>query len=185
MSRLRLWTEVAAVELALAVARVLPRRGMVASEGAAGAIAGRIDRRHTTMARDNLRAAYGDAMPEAERERVLRVCWRHFGRITFDALAFPRLDRDAFDAMLDVRGIDNLREALAQGRGALVFAAHHGHWEAAAYATGRAGIPAAIIARPMDNPLLERRLVELRGRGGNAVIPKRRAVRESLRALAR
>ena len=185
MSILRQWTEATAVEVALAVARVLPRRGLLTLGGAAGALAGRIDRRHTAIARENLRAAYGDAMPEAERERLLRACWRHFGSITFDALAFPRLDRNAFDSILDVQGIDNLREALSQGRGALVFAAHHGHWEAGAYATGRAGIHAAIIARPMDNPRLDRRLVELRGGAGNTVIPKRRAVRESLRALAR
>jgi KDO2-lipid IV(A) lauroyltransferase len=185
MTRLRQWAEVAAVEVALAVARVLPRRGLLALGGVAGALAGRIDRRHTAIARENLRAAYGDAMTAAERERVLRACWRHFGRMTFDALAFSHLDRAAFDAILEVEGIDNLRDALAQGRGALVFAAHHGNWEAGAYATARSGIPAEIIARPMDNRLLDRRLMELRRGAGNTVISKRRAVRESLRALAR
>jgi KDO2-lipid IV(A) lauroyltransferase len=37
----------------------------------------------------------------------------------------------------------------------------------------------------MDNRLLDRRLMELRRGAGNTVISKRRAVRESLRALAR
>jgi Kdo2-lipid IVA lauroyltransferase/acyltransferase len=185
MNRLRQWAEVAAVELALAVARVLPRRGLLALGGLAGALAGRIDSRHTAIARENLRAAYGEAMTDAERERVLRACWRHFGRTTFDALALPHLDGAAFDEILEVDGIENLRDALAQGRGALVFAAHHGNWEAGAYATARSGVPAEIIARPMDNPILDRRLLELRRAAGNTVIPKRRAVRESLRALAR
>jgi Kdo2-lipid IVA lauroyltransferase/acyltransferase len=185
MNRLRLWTEVAAVELALAIARVLPRRGLLALGAVTGTLVGRIDRRHTAIARENLRAAYGDAMPEAERERLLRACWRHFGRITFDALAFPRLDGDAFDAMLEIEGIDNLREALASGRGALVFSAHLGHWEAGGFALRRFGIPHAVVARPLDNPVLERRLDELRGAGGTEIIPKRRAVRETMRALAR
>jgi KDO2-lipid IV(A) lauroyltransferase len=185
MTRLRQWVEVAGVEVALAVARVLPRRALLALGGVAGALAGRIDRRHTAIARENLRAAYGDAMDAAERERVLRACWRHFGRITFDALTYPSLDGAALDAILEVDGIDNLRNAMAEGRGALVFAAHHGNWEAGAYATARSGCPSEIIVRPLDNPLLDRRLVELRRRAGNAVIPKRRAVRESLRALGR
>jgi KDO2-lipid IV(A) lauroyltransferase len=185
MTRLRQWVEVAAVEVALAVARVLPRRGLLALGGVAGALAGRIDRRHTAIARENLRAAYGDAMTAAERERVLRACWRHFGRITFDALTYPSLDGAALDAILEVDGIENLRNAMAEGRGALVFAAHHGNWEAGAYATARSGCPSEIIVRPLDNPMLDRRLVELRRRAGNAVIPKRRAVRESLRALDR
>jgi len=38
--------------------------------------------------------------------------------------------------------------------------------------------------RPLDNPLLDRRLIALRGGTGNDVIPKRRAVRETMRALA-
>jgi hypothetical protein len=47
------------------------------------------------------------------------------------------------------------------------------------------GVPFAVIARPLDNPALDRRLIELRGGTGNAVIPKRRAVRETMKALAR
>ena len=50
---------------------------------------------------------------------------------------------------------------------------------------GLLGIPFAVIARPLDNPILDRRLVQLRSGAGNAVIPKRRAVRETMRALAR
>ena len=185
MNRLRLAAEAAAVEAALVLARVLPRRSLLALGSAAGALAGRIDRRRTAIARENLLAAYGDAMPEAERERVLRACWRHFGRITFDALAFPSLDRNALGSILKVEGLDYAREALARGRGALVFSAHYGHWEAGAYAMGLLGIPFAVIARPLDNPILDRRLVQLRSGAGNAVIPKRRAVRETMRALAR
>ena len=185
MNTLRRWAEAAAVEAALALARVLPRRSLLVLGGAAGALAGRIDRRHAAIARENLLAAYGDAMPANERERVLRACWRHFGRITFDALAFPRLDRSALGSILEVEGLENAREALARGKGALVFSAHYGHWEAGAYAMGLLGIPFAVIARPLDNPILDRRLVELRRGTGNAVIPKRRAVRETMRALAR
>jgi len=50
---------------------------------------------------------------------------------------------------------------------------------------GLLAVPFAVIARPLDNPVLDRRLVQLRRGTGNAVIPKRRAVRETLRALAR
>lgn len=185
MNRLRLVAEVAAVETALALARVLPRRSLLALGAAAGAFVGRVDRRHTAIARENLRAAFGDAMPEKERERVMRACWRHFGRITFDALAFPRLDDAALGAVLKVEGLDHARGALGQGRGMLVFSAHYGHWEAGAYAMGLLEVPFAVIARPLDNPVLDRRLLALRRGSGNAVIPKRRAVRETMRALAR
>jgi len=184
MNALRLAAEVAAVETALGLARVLPRRALLAVGGAVGMLAGRIDRRHAAIARDNLAAAFGAELPAKERERVLRACWRHFGQITFDALAFPRLDQKALGSIVKVVGLDHAREALALERGALVFSAHYGHWEAGAYAMGLLGIPFAVIARPLDNPVLDRRLIELRKGSGNAVIPKRRAVRETMRALA-
>jgi KDO2-lipid IV(A) lauroyltransferase len=185
MNRLRAGIEIAALETALALARVLPRSGLLTLGSAVGAVAGRLDRRHTAIARENLRAAYGSAMPEAERERVLRACWRHFGKITFDALAFPQLGKDDLGSTLKIIGIDNARAALAQGRGMLVFSAHFGHWEAGACAMGLLGIPFAVIARPLDNPALDKRLIELRRTTGNEVIPKRRAVRETMRALGR
>jgi KDO2-lipid IV(A) lauroyltransferase len=185
MNALRRSAEVAAVEAALALARILPRRALLAVGGAVGALAGRIDRRHAAIARDNLSSAFGDELAAEERERVLRACWRHFGRITFDALAFPKLDRKALGSIVKVFGLDHAREALSLGRGALVFSAHFGHWEAGAYAMGLLGIPFAVIARPLDNPVLDRRLMKLRSGSGNAVIPKRRAVRETMRALAR
>jgi len=50
---------------------------------------------------------------------------------------------------------------------------------------GLLGVPFAVIARPLDNPVLDRRLTQLRSGTGNAVIPKRRAVRETMRALGR
>lgn len=185
MNRVRAGIESAALETALALARVLPRDSLLSLGAAVGAIAGRFDRRHTTIARENLRAAFGDAMTDEERERILRACWRHFGRITFDALAFPQLDRDALGSTLKIVGEENVRAALARGRGALIFSAHFGHWEAGACAMGLLGIPFAGIARPLDNPALDKRLIELRKATGNEVIPKRRAVRETMRALGR
>ena len=184
MNALRRVTEAAAVETALALTRVLPRRAILAIGAAVGAIAGLLDRRHAAIARGNLEAALGAELPANERERVLRACWRHFGRITFDALAFPLLDRGALGSILKVEGLDHAREALSRGKGALIFSAHYGHWEAGAYAMGLLGIPFAVIARPLDNPIIDRRLIALRSGSGNTVIPKRRAVRETMRALA-
>jgi KDO2-lipid IV(A) lauroyltransferase len=185
VNRFRAGVESAAVETALALARVLPRRALLSLGANVGALAGRLDRRHAAIARDNLAAAFGDSMTEAARENVLRACWRHFGRITFDALAFPKLDRDALGSTVKVVGLENARAAFDRGRGALVFSAHYGHWEAGAYAMGLLDIPFAVIARPLDNPRLDKRLIELRRGTGNEVIPKRRAVRETMRALAR
>lgn len=182
MTAVRRWIEAAAVGVAFALARLLPRRALLAFGAAAGALAGRLDRRHTHVARENLSAAFPDA-PATERERILRACWRHFGRITLDALAFSRLTRQDVGRILVPDGEENIRDAFAAGKGVLVFSAHFGHWEAGAILMGQMGLPFAVITRPLDNPILERLLDRLRRGTGNAVIHKRRAVRETIRAL--
>jgi len=185
VNSLRRGVETAAVGAALVLAHLLPRRWLLAVGAGFGAFAGRVLPRRTAIVRENLTGAYGDSLPDSERERVMRACWRHFGRITFDALAFPQLDQASLDATIRVEGLEHAREALAHGKGMLVFSAHYGHWEAGAYAMGLLGVPFAVIARPLDNPTLDLKLIELRKGSGNAVIPKRRAVRETIRALAR
>ena len=57
--------------------------------------------------------------------------------------------------------------------------------EWAALGTGALGISSGVIARPLDNPLLDAPLTRLRTSTGNFVIAKRDAAREMLRALRR
>jgi KDO2-lipid IV(A) lauroyltransferase len=81
------------------------------------------------------------------------------------------------------RGLEHIRAAYARGRGVLLFSGHYGHWELIALMQGHLGLPLALVARPLDNPRLERLLFALRTGSGNRVIHKRRAVREMLRTL--
>ena len=184
MSRPGAFAESIAGAAALAMARVLPRRTLLALGGAAGALAGLIDRRHTAIARQNLLDAFGADMPARERERIVRACWRHFGRMALDGIAFPGLAPQATASILEVEGLDRARAALAKGHGLLIFSAHFGHWEAGIAAMRRLEVPLSVIVRPLDNPELDRRVTALRRQAGVSVIRKRSAIRESLRALA-
>ncbi|HXV77832.1 MAG TPA: lysophospholipid acyltransferase family protein, partial [Candidatus Polarisedimenticolaceae bacterium] len=154
---------------------------------ACGSLAGRLgyllDGRHRRITLDNLRAAYGDAVDERWRRRVARRCWRHFGRITFDSLSIYALPRRRLDALLSYEGLEHVREAYARGRGVLFVSGHFGHWELTALMQGYLGFPLALVARRLDNPELERILIDLRQRSGNRVIHKHDALREMLRAL--
>lgn len=185
MSRPRHVLEAAALRSLLLAARLVPRRLLLFAGARAGDAGRRLDRRHTRIARENLRRAYGDAISDAEIERVVRECWRHFGRITFDALAFPSLSAADAGKVVRIEGIENLRAAYAKKKGVLLFSGHFGHWELAGLMQGHLGFPLAVIARPLDNPLLETTLAGLRTGSGNLVVHKRNAVRETLRALSR
>ena len=75
------------------------------------------------------------------------------------------------------------RAAHAAGRGALLFTGHFGYWEINALVHALALGPMAVLARPLDNPLLNDLLERVRGRTGNSVIYRRGALRRVFRTL--
>jgi Kdo2-lipid IVA lauroyltransferase/acyltransferase len=179
----RFLLEAAAFAAILGVARVLPRRALNALGSGAGWLGYALDGRHRRIALDNLRAVYGPSLSDREAHRITKACWRHFGRILLDALAFPRLSAGSVGSVVRYEGVEHIRAAYARGRGVILFSAHYGHWELVALMQGYLGMRLALVARPLDNPFLERMLARLRSGSGNVIIHKRNAVREMLRAI--
>lgn len=183
MKALRFRIEALLLRAALGLARLLPRRAVLGLGAAAGTLGRLVDRRHRRIVAHNLALAYGAGADRRELRRVSRACWRHFGRVTADALRFDRLSDDWLRRFVRVHGFAHLQAAYARGRGVLVFSGHFGHWELGALAAGALGVPLALVTRPLDNPHLERMLAATRSRSGNLVIYKRRALQEMARAL--
>lgn len=182
MRRVRFAVEAALFRLLLFLARLLPRRMLLALGDLGGLIGYLVDRRHRRIALDNIRLALPELSAPRAR-RLVRDCWRHFGRISVDTLGFHRFDAAVIGRSVHYEGLEHLEAAWKRGNGVLVLSAHFGHWELIAMMQGHLGMPMGLIARPLDNPYLERLLAELRGRSGNHVIHKRNAVRRSLRVL--
>jgi len=82
-----------------------------------------------------------------------------------------------------VEGLEHYDAALAKGKGIIQISAHYGNWEAIGFVQGRAGRLMSVIARGLDNPLLDRALRESREAHGNTIIPKGGAIKETVRAL--
>ena len=183
--RIRSAGESAVAGSLLGLARWLPRSWLLALGAATGELAYRLGRKHTRVALENLRVAFGEALSRPERRRIVRACWLHYGRITADAAAFHRLRPEDIGTRIRYEGLEALRAAHAEGKGVLLFSGHFGHWELTAYMQGFLGCPLLLITKPMDNPRVEAMLAGLRSGSGNEIVPKADAVRASLRALAR
>ena len=108
----------------------------------------------------------------------------HFGRLLTVLLKFSTMSPEQMLARVEFEGEDRVRAAHAEGRGVLLFTGHFGFWEINALVHALEIEPMAVLARPLDNPLLHHLLESVRRRTGNSVIYRRGAIRRVLRALA-
>jgi KDO2-lipid IV(A) lauroyltransferase len=162
--------------------RHLAWRAVCASGGALGLFVYALDgpRRRVTL--DNLARAF-PGRPAAERRRIARGVFRHFGRMAFELLKFSALAPDDMLARVEFDGEEHARQAYAAGRGVLFLTAHFGYWEINGLAHALHIAPIGVMARPLDNPLLHGLLERARQSTGNFVIYRKGGIRRTLRAI--
>ena len=136
------------------------------------------------IALENLRIAFGDGMSTDEQAQICRRSFQQIGKTAIEFLLFPKLTFNNIWDEVTVEGKDHLIQALNQGKGAIVFLPHFGNWELLALVYG-ALIPdrAKAIAFPLKNTYLNALVSQYRERLSLKLITRRRAVRETLRAL--
>ncbi|HVP70632.1 MAG TPA: lysophospholipid acyltransferase family protein, partial [Gemmatimonadaceae bacterium] len=172
----------AAVIGARAVTRVLPMRGVIAAGTFLGWLFHTFDRPHRRLALRNLEAAF-PGRPARERAAIARDMFAHFGRLLTVLLKFSTMTPRQMLARVEFEGDERVRAAHAAGGGALLFTGHFGYWEINALVHALTLGPMAVLARPLDNPLLNDLLERVRGRTGNSVIYRRGALRRVFRTL--
>jgi KDO2-lipid IV(A) lauroyltransferase len=183
-SALRNRVEEAAFDLARRAVASMPQERAEALGRKFGRALRALLRSRRELAERNLTRAFPEKSP-AEIEALAIAVFEHFGGLTFDLLKALDEPVEAALARIEVCGLEHPRRAAAKGRGIFFLTSHLGSWEFAALATGAAGFPLSVVARRLDNPLLETRLRTLREKTGNAIIYKADAARELLRLLRR
>jgi KDO2-lipid IV(A) lauroyltransferase len=165
-----------------AVVRRLPRRLVLALGRRLGRLWGALDKRHLRIAADNLRHAFPD-WDEGRIQRTARGVYGHFGAILFDILWMEGRTREELLALTDVEGLELGRAAVASGRGVVCPTGHFGNWEFQGVVSPLLVGPFSVVARPLDNPALDRRLVGLRTSTGNTVIYKKKALSQIMHTI--
>ena len=136
------------------------------------------------IALNNLQIAFGSDLTAAQYRQICKASFINVGKTCVEFLRFPKLNTENIWDQVTVEGRENLSTALEEGKGAIVFLAHFGNWELLSLVYG-ALIPdrAKAIAFPLKNDLLNTYLWRHREQLSLKLIPKNRAVRETLRAL--
>jgi KDO2-lipid IV(A) lauroyltransferase len=134
------------------------------------------------VARTNVAHAFPE-MASADRERIVRGMFEHFGRMLLELIRFRTLTPDEIRALTEVEGEEHVLEAYRGGRGVVFIGGHAGYWEMQGIHHAVAWKPFSVVARPLDNPRLHELLEGIRTRTGNTVIYRQGSIRKVLRAL--
>jgi KDO2-lipid IV(A) lauroyltransferase len=174
--------EARAASLVTAMVGRLPRGLVLALGRSLGRILADLDRRHVDIAVDNLRRAF-PGWDDSRARRTAHAVYAHFGQTLLDILWLSEKPKDVSLGLVVEEGREHALRAKASGRGTVFATAHLGNWELYGVVYGWLVETIGVIARPLDNPELDRRLCAFRQRSGNAVIYKQRALVQVLRRL--
>ena len=111
-----------------------------------GKIAGRLLFRRREVIRSNLRRAFPSLTTE-EEQQLITDHLSHLGESLIELFAFARLPPEALRELIVIEGEEHLREALEQGRGALICSAHLGNWELLLRAGLLSEVPVTVLSK--------------------------------------
>jgi len=132
---------------------------------------------------DNLRCSFPE-QDEAWRRRVARRSFEHLVMLAFDVLFTTRLIRlSTWRRHLELADLEQALALLLSGRGVILVTGHYGNFEILGYALATLGLESYAIARPIDNPYVNRYLLGVRQRQGQMIIDKKGATAAMLEVL--
>ncbi|MEW6162640.1 MAG: lysophospholipid acyltransferase family protein [Nitrospirota bacterium] len=116
-------------------------------------------------------------------EGIARETFKNLGKSFVEILKiYYGLGKKIIDSV-EIEGIENFNKAKSRGRGILFLTGHCGNWELMALTTSVKYFPIAIVARPIDNPYVNRFIEKIRQRYGNRVIYKQKALKSVMELL--
>jgi Kdo2-lipid IVA lauroyltransferase/acyltransferase len=134
---------------------------------------------------DNLLHAYPELTPD-ERQQLARGMWEHLFLLAVEMAQAPRkIHLTNWRDYIDLVRREMLVEVLFDDRPVVLVSAHYGNFELSGYVLGILGFSSFTIARPLDNPFLNRFVNEFRGAQGQYIFPKSGSAQQIDSLLAR
>jgi KDO2-lipid IV(A) lauroyltransferase len=116
-------------------------------------------------------------------EKVIRENFKNIGRSFVEIIKiYYGLGRKIIDS-ITIEGVEHFHRAHSRGKGVLLLSGHCGNWELFAITSSARFSGVAGIARPLNNPYLNRILERVRQKYGSSVIYKKGALRAAMEFL--
>lgn len=180
------WTEYAVARLIFGFLELLPRNAAVAIGVAVGRIGFRLLGGLRRVAMRNLELAFPEKSIE-ERRAIAQGTFENLGRMLGDTSQFRKLDKHRLEAIVDFElgaELDELYKKIkAEKRGVLITTGHLGNWEMLVTAFAILYEPISYLARPLDNPKIEKMTQDIRTRFGNRPLNKTNSAMTAIASL--
>lgn len=174
------------------LARMIPLAVGHSISGILGALVYYLVPTRRRIALENLRTAFQGGKSEKEIRRIARKSCCSFVASLFETIKLRALlDRPAGPERVRTATkefnplLRKAREIHEKSGGCLFVTPHLGTWEFLPFIGLLAGIPLAVVVRPLDNRYLERLLYAHRATSGQIIIPKTNSLLFLRRALRR
>ena len=164
------------IRLAAAFLRALPFPTAIRFAGVLAWILMKISPRRQQIARNNLHMAFPGQYTPGELDGVVAAMYRHFCMVVVEIIHLDLLFtltnwRRHFEFGTPEQ-YERFSDAVLGDRPLMIVTGHFGNWELAGYVFGLIGFSGSAIARPLDNPHLDRWMRRWRESTGQKMIAK-------------
>ncbi len=145
----------------------------LATAAVIGSLFHRFSARHRKRALENIRTSFPEWPIERAQDVARRSIQNMFQIFMVDALISPRrITTTSWPRYLRVGNLSAAMERLIRSESTIFITGHCGNWELLGYSLAVLGYPLHALARPLDNPLLNRWVMGIREARGLRIITK-------------
>lgn len=116
-------------------------------------------------------------------EALIRENFKNLGRSFMEVLKIYHGRGDRMAEATEIKGAGNFERARGKGKGVIIITGHCGNWELMANVLSMRLAKIAVVARPLNNPYLNRFIEKVRAHYGNSVIYKKGALKGIMTTL--
>lgn len=131
--------------------------------------------------------AMGQEIPSSEhRQALIRRAWRNFAQSVLETMSILHVPKEKILSLIEVKGEEHLRNALAKGKGVIALSAHLGNFTMIGARLAAAGYPFSVVVKQPQDQRFASLIDQYRAQVGMQTIsakPRREAVRRILKAL--
>ncbi len=164
------------------IIRILPNRFALKTGETLGFITGTVFGLRRRIVLKNLSIAFPSKSLK-EKQDIAYNTWKNIGMNLGEFIRLTGFSHEDFRRQVIWEGRQYLDEAISRGKGVILITAHFGNWELTGASIAMAGYPLCVVARSLDNILLNNIVTGIRQSKGSTVISRRNGIKDMLRCI--